>query len=135
METSILHVHRLKIVSLYRQAQITPESEVSTCDGSLLPLVTLSSFQDLLTYDLPINDSIIHSFLSVIQSSDPNIAFTDTAFHRHFSQHGWSSAFQTYFLHSESSRYTKQTQFKSTIVTPVIIIPIHIHGSHWVSIT
>jgi hypothetical protein len=93
------------------------------------------SFHDLLTYDSPINYSIIHSFLSVIRSSHDAIAFTDTSFHRHLHQHGWLSAFHKYFLHSESSTYAKKSKFKPTLLHPVIIIPIHIHDSHWVTLT
>jgi len=88
--------------------------------------MTLSSFQELMTYGSPINDSIFHSFLSVIRSCH---------FHHHLCNKCWMSAYQKYFLHNNSSKYAEHTQFKPAILSPIIIIPIHANGSHWAMLT
>jgi len=59
----------------------------------------------------------------------------NTNFHRDFHQHGWGYAFSKYFLHDQSSRYAKISWFKPSIHSYIIIIPIHISNSHWISLT
>jgi hypothetical protein len=65
----------------------------------------------------------------------PEIYFLDTNFHREIAIHGWAHAYHKYFLHESSSRYAKLTQFKPTLSTPIIVLPIHINSFHWVVIT
>jgi len=97
--------------------------------------VTYSHFSDFISFDLPIRDSIIHSFLCALKSIGPEIYFLDTNFHRELATHGWTYAYHKYFLHESSSRYAKLTQFKPTLSAPVIVIPIHLNSFHWVVIT
>jgi hypothetical protein len=59
----------------------------------------------------------------------------DTNIYPDLISHGWTFAYQKYFLDSNSSQHAKNTKHKPTISSPIIVIPLHIEGSHWVSLT
>jgi hypothetical protein len=88
-----------------------------------------------MSYGHPISDSIIHEFLFSLKTTYQSICFTNTNFHREFTNQGWDFAFKRYFIHEASSRYSKKTKFKPSITSSIIIIPIHIHQSHWVMLS
>jgi Ulp1 family protease len=96
--------------------------------------VNYLSFYHLLQYGQMTDDSIIQAFLQCLRISFPQTYFLNTNFHRELSQNGWASAFSIFFLHNGSSRYAKKTQSKPSINSDNIVIPIHIHGCHWVAL-
>ena len=91
-----------------------------------------ASFHDLLTFNSPINDTVIQSFLSRICSVIEGSHAVDTNFSRDLFTRGWQYAYDTYFLHEHSSHYARSTKLKLTLDSLTIFIPIHIHGAHWV---
>ena len=88
-----------------------------------------------MTYGSPIDNTIMHYYLCSLSNTDPTIKFLDTNFHRDFVKHGWDVAHRKHFLHENSSRHSKHTNFKPTLYSPIILIPIHVHQSHWVILT
>jgi hypothetical protein len=58
----------------------------------------------------------------------------DTNFSRDLQRHGWNHALEKYFLHSASSTYAHCQKLKPTLQTKTILIPFHVHDSHWVAI-
>jgi hypothetical protein len=58
----------------------------------------------------------------------------DTNFSRDLFRLGWIPAYNKYSLHSSSSRYANKTRTKPTLYTPIILMPLHVQDSHWVSL-
>jgi hypothetical protein len=92
-----------------------------------------SSFQQLLTYNSPNNDSIIHTFLSVVCSNHADICALDTNFHRDLCTQGWQRAYSKFFLLTIAP-ILPVAFAQNQLDTPTILIPIHINGSHWVAV-
>jgi len=111
-----------------------PTSIIPSTTSTPIPNLSYSDFKELLDYGSPIRDSVIHAFLLVLKSLTTNIYFLDTNFNRDFSNHGWSYAYLKYFRHEFSSRHAQSTRFKPTLLSPTIIIPIHIHNNHWITL-
>jgi hypothetical protein len=88
-----------------------------------------------MTSNSPIDDFILHSFLRKLCKAKQDIKFLDSNFNQHLIHHGWESAFLKYFLHDSSKAYSKKARQKPKLQTPIILIPIHIHGSHWVALS
>ncbi len=124
-----------KISDILQLANIHPEKPISSLDDSKIYYITHYSFYQLVKYGSTINDSIIQTFLSYLKKTDPNIYSLDTNFYQDLISHGWHFAYQKYFLHSNSFQHAKNTKNKLTLLSPIIVIPLHIGGSHWVSLT
>jgi len=135
LEQSILQTHKTKISDILQLANIHPEKPISSLDDSKIYYITHYSFYQLVKYGSTINDSIIQTFLSYLKKTDPNIYSLDTNFYQDLISHGWHFAYQKYFLHSNSFQHAKNTKNKLTLLSPIIVIPLHIGGSHWVSLT
>jgi len=123
------------IVEQYNAYQDTPNDIVYDINNTPIPNLLPSDLVELLTYDSPIEDSVMHAFLCALKSSKRDIFFLDTYFHWDLIHKGWLFAFHKYFLHESSSRHAKSTQFKPTLQASTIIIPIHINNSHLIAIT
>jgi hypothetical protein len=109
-------------------------NHIVTINNQPIPIISHSSFCDLLTFNSPIDDTIIQGFLLHICSVIEGSHAVDTNFSRDLSIRGWLYTFNKYFLHEHSSRYAKTTKLKPTLDSPSIFIPIHIHGAHWVGL-
>jgi hypothetical protein len=95
---------------------------------------TYKSFQELLTCNSPINDSIIHAYTSILTFQFPTVKTVDTNFSRDLFRFGWKESYKKYFLHSSSSKYAKRTRTKPTLDHPIILLPLHIMDSHWIAL-
>jgi len=82
LELSILSEHKTKVTSLYQQFYSSPNAIITSVFDNQIPGITHSHFHEMVSYDSPIKDSIIHQFLITLKSSSPNIFFLDTNFHR-----------------------------------------------------
>jgi hypothetical protein len=122
------------ITSLILQAESYQDTAIKNLNDDVVPLVNHLSFTNLLMYGSMTDDSIFASFFSIINSNHPNIDYLDTNFHRTLIRDGWQHAFQTFFLHPTSSNYARQNRLKPLITSPTLIIPIHVHESHWVAL-
>jgi hypothetical protein len=76
--------------------------------GRIITSTSVSSLLQLLTYDSPIDDSVIHTFISSVCATQTEILSLDTNFHRILSSQGWPCANHTFFLHKNSSNYSKK---------------------------
>jgi len=123
------------IVEQYNAYQDTPNDIVYDINNTPIPNLLPSDLVELLTYDSPIKDSVMHAFLCALKSSKRDVFFLDTYFHWDLIHKGWLFAFHKYFLHESSSRHAKSTQFKPTLQASTIIIPIHINNTHLIAIT
>lgn len=77
------------IQQTFQNAIISPDSPIVTVIGNSLPLLNQSSFHDLFCHGSPINDSVIHSFLSLLHNMDNTIHSADTNFGRYLFHYGW----------------------------------------------
>lgn len=134
LSLSISTSHTKKIQELYASSTISASEPITSFSGEPVLPVLHESFYTLLSYGSPINDSIICTFLSSLHSSCPETHFLDTNFHRKLKQLGWPHAYHHFFLHHQSSKYSKKTQQKPTIDSPTILIPIYANGSHWIAL-
>jgi len=132
--TNIPINHIQHIQSAFILAQRIPNDCIMLNSGCTHPFLTYQSFLHLLQYGQMTDDSILQSFLHSLRRSHPQTFYLNTNFHRVLSQQGWDSAYNTFFLHNDSSRYAKRTTSKPSIDTDTILIPIHIHGCHWVAL-
>jgi hypothetical protein len=112
-----------------------------SCDGQLLsynaipiPSINNNSFVNLLTFQSPIDDSIIHHILDIMHQTNTSYKFLDTNFTSSLIQNGWSHAYLKFFLHENSSRFAHSTKVKPTLSSDIILIPVFIHASLWVAI-
>jgi hypothetical protein len=98
--------------------------------------ITTSNFRDLISYNHPINDSIIHQYLTILCNFSNDMYFLDTFFFRDLCQHGWEYSHSKYFL-SESTRniYKGSKSKPPQYGVPIILIPVHINDNHWVAVT
>jgi len=101
---------------------------------SIIYLTTPKQYYRLLSYNSPVNDTILQSYLSLLTYRSHYIKAVDTNFSWDFFSFGWEVAYQKYFLNPNSSNYAKKNKTKPTLNTPTIIIPIHINGAHWVAL-
>jgi hypothetical protein len=124
----------LFITQTHAKAFTIPFKPITNTQGHLIPLVSHKSFCDLLTHGSPVNDFILHGFLSVICSSQQNVQFVDTTFSRFLYSHGWENVFRLFFLHQNSSSYAKCLNRKPCADIPSILFPIPIQESHWVAV-
>jgi len=122
------------IRSTFHNALQNPDLPLTTAHGTLLPLITNLSFIELLSFNSPINDSIIHGALQVLHHFDSSLKSLDTNFSDSLLHHGWAPTFKKYFLHENSSRYAKTTKHKPNLFDHTIIIPYFVQGSHWVAL-
>jgi hypothetical protein len=135
LDTSISLTHIQHIQQQFFQSLSNPSNPLTLSTGVHSSDINLSSFSKLLQFGQPIDDSIIQSFLTIMVANNPKTKVLDTNFSRDLINKGWEAAFYKYFLHSSSSRYAQRSQKKTTINTPIILIPFHIHDAHWVTIT
>jgi len=112
-----------------------PDSLVFQPSGRIGTPITHLSFNRLLQWNSPIDDSIVHSFLTILCHRHDNASFLDTNFSRVLFHQGWSHAYKSFSLHEHLSRYTLRLSCKPSLQTDIIIIPIHIQDSHWVALT
>jgi hypothetical protein len=134
MERAITFAQIKKVANLLDTPE-SPNTFKTSFHGDIIPQVRALSFQALMTYGSPIDDTIIHQYLCNLSPANPTIKFLGTNFHREFSKHGWEMAYCKYFLHENSSQYSKCINHKPTLFSLIIIIPIHVHQSHWVIVT
>lgn len=74
------------------------------------------------------------SFLIKLCSAVLNTSSVDTNFSRDLQRFRWKQAYQKYFLHATSSSFARRHHLKPTLASKTILIPYHIHGSHWVAV-
>lgn len=134
LDSSITDQELSLIQSSFHTALLFPDAPLLSPTGSTIPLVTNVSFSDLLMFQSPINDSIITNILHVFYLSNLSFKYLDTHFSSSLVQRGWNYALKIFFLHENSSRYSKSTKLKPTIHDDTILIPFYIHESHWVAI-
>lgn len=106
---SITLEHIQKIQLLYSCSAATPDSMITSCTDTMNPHVSLRSFYNLLSFGCPIDDSIFYSFLKFLPVTRLDCHAVDTSFHRFFMRHGWDKAFTKFFLHNQSSNFSKKT--------------------------
>jgi len=123
------------IVEQYNACRETTTDTVYDTNNVAIQNLPPSDFLELITYDSPIKDSVMHAFLCALKSSNKEIFFLDTYFHRDLVNVGWPYTSHKYFLHESSSRHAKSTQFKPSLQASTIIIPIRINNSHWIALT
>jgi hypothetical protein len=123
-----------KIQQLYWDSATFHDSHITSYMNVKNPYVTLSSFHSLLTYGEPIDDSIFYSFFKLLRVTCPDCHTVDTNFHRLFMPHGWETAYRKFFIHAQSSNYSKKSNSKPSLNSATILIPIHIQGCHWVAL-
>lgn len=129
---SSLHIQQIQ--TTYILAQRVPDDLILLNSGVKHPFVNYLSFHHLLQHGQMTDDSILQAFLQCLRFTFPQTVFLNTNFHRKLSQNGWASAYGTFCLHSDSSRYAKKTQSKPTINSDVILIPFHVNGCHWIAL-
>jgi len=122
------------IQQTYRQAIECPNASPISSTQTTITSITNSAFIDLLTFDSPIPDSIIHNILALCWKVNPTLKFLEPQFSSALSKHGWHQSFTKFFLHENSSRYAKTTRHKPFIHDPVILIPFFVWDSHWVAV-
>jgi hypothetical protein len=70
LETSITLYHRSKIIETYNNHSFTIPKNISDVDGSIIPSIDYQSFRQLLQHGSPVNDLIIHGFLSLLHKQN-----------------------------------------------------------------
>jgi hypothetical protein len=100
----------------------------------LITSITNLVFTNLLSFDSPTPDSIIHNILSICQKTHPSLKFLDPQFSSALSQQGWKQSYTKFLLYENSSRYVQMTQRKPFIHNPIIIIPFFIRDSRWLAV-
>jgi len=103
---SSLHIQQIQ--TTYILAQRVPDDLILLNSGVKHPFVNYLSFHHLLQHGQMTDDSILQAFLQCLRFTFPQTFFLNTNFHRELSQNGWASAYGTFFLHSDSSRYAKK---------------------------
>jgi hypothetical protein len=131
---SISSHHIKHIQNIYFSTPSNPDEKITSLTNNINPFVTYQSFFNLLSFGSPTDDSIFHSFCTFLRNSNPDCYTLDTNFHRCFMSHGWTPAFNKFFLHTHSSNYAKKQRTKPTIESPSILIPIHVNTCHWVAL-
>lgn len=63
-----------------------------------------------------------------------NIPSTDTYFFSDRTSFNWPYAYKKYFIHENSYRYSKSVGLKPSLSSPIIVIPCHVGGCHWVAV-
>jgi hypothetical protein len=109
------------------------EKARSASNDTAIPLVNNGSFLDLLTYQSPIDDSIVQNILHLLHQINPSFKYFDTNFSCSLSQRAWNYAFKKFFMHENSSQYAKSTKIKPTLYNETISIPFFVKDSHWVA--
>jgi len=121
-------------LATYSCTSTASQRPIKSIKGTSIPLVSHQSFYDLLTFDTPIDDSIIDSFLHVLKTFIPHISYVDTIFSTELSKKGWDFSFCIYFQHTNSSWYAHTTKWKPTLDDTNINIPIYISSCPWVAL-
>jgi len=134
LDSSISHQDIYMIQSSFYHASDQGEEQLLSYNGNPIPLAHNSSFTDLLTFNSPINDSIIQHVLHILHLSNSSYKYLDTNFSSSLLQKGWYYAYQKFFLHENSSRYAHSTKVKPTLCSDIILIAFFVQASHLVVI-
>lgn len=134
LDSSISHQDIYMIQSSFYHASDQGEEQFLSYNGNPIPLAHNSSFTDLLTFNSPINDSIIQHVLHILHLSNSSYKYLDTNFSSSLLQKGWYYAYQKFFLHENSSRYAHSTKVKPTLCSDIILIAFFVQASHLVVI-
>jgi hypothetical protein len=133
LDMSITPTDATRVQSLY---QSDPNQPLTTYNNRKIGYLITQNILDLITHGSSINDEIIHQYLSIICHTLPGTYQLDTNFSRDLPSKGWRYAYNKYFLTDNSSRLAHRTKTKPLLKdSPLIMIPIHVHGFHWVALT
>jgi hypothetical protein len=110
LEISITPYHQRKIIETFNCHTSQLLNSISDLNGSTILSIDHLSFRQLLQHGFPINDTIIHVFLSLLHKNNENIFTLDTNFPRVLCSQGWDAAFNTFFLHEHSSKHAKKNK-------------------------
>jgi hypothetical protein len=127
-------INTADIIQICQAMLPTSTNMLHTQDGRKYDNITKKNFIDLLSHGQPISDSIIHEYLSIL-CTNHDIYFLDTNFYPDLCNHGWHYALHKYMLHSNSRRTSTRSKCKpKPYGDHTILIPIHVHGNHWVAL-
>jgi hypothetical protein len=125
LDTNISNTDISLIIKFYH----TPDS-ASLSDH--LKYIQGQHFLALLSFNSPIDDTIINSCLRLVATSMPSPYHLSSFFFSTLICQGWTTAYNTFFNHPLSN--IRHAAHKPTLTSPIILIPVHTHGSHWVAV-
>jgi hypothetical protein len=113
---------------------LPPQSIVVSLTGKDQENALVRDFHSLLGPDSPINQQIIHLFLHQL-SKQFQTAFLESGFFSLLRDNGWNRVHNWVFPRLRSHLNNLPNNVSSMIELPVISIPCHVNGCHWVAIT
>lgn len=94
--------------------------------------IMVGHMQDLVSYGSETNDAILTLYLELL-CSNGHATYMSTAFWPHMQQYGWNHV-QQYFATSQTGYYSRKIDRPYKTGEPKIMIPLFIHGTHWVAL-
>jgi len=86
----------------------------------------------MLSHNSQVTDISLNHFLAYLGNSLPSIVHLPTYFSSELFDKGWENSAHKYFSLPNSS--TCRGIQKPTLSSPIILIPVHIHGCHWIAL-
>jgi hypothetical protein len=88
-------------------------------------------FQNLITYNMPINDQIITTVCEGMCTTY-QISYLSTKFVNHIAEFGWNRVSKYFASNKRAHRRSINRPYKHG--EPVVLIPTFIHGNHWIGL-
>jgi len=87
----------------------------------------------ILSHNSETTDISLNQFLFHLSNSLTSVICIHTYFSSEIFDKGWTTIAHKYFSLPNSS--THQRRRKPSLLSPIILFPVHIHGCHWIALT
>jgi len=127
LDRSITDSDITKIISFYHQESAITDNTIKGYRN-----IIGTSFQQLLNNYCTTNDHILNTYRAMLQRHLLQAHCMNTYFFYNLNKYGWMSKQKKFFYRSLSNCINNKS--KPLLTHPNILIPIHIHGPHWVAL-